>query len=205
MCQELLGPNSPLWRFKDIALTLAASIPSGDPAILDICSQIAEFNLGKASWRMSGQRLAGFFTLDVLQNLETFNAADMILVGYSPVCSPTPWINPLLFGEFSLSSFAGYYACRADRSKWLAHLYGKTLVCNCTEYVGQGVSWSPCHAEFLSHKVQKLVDEQLPKEPAHVAAEDNEEDHCINDEQGDFSEFAVLDVLTFSWNLRSTC
>ena len=150
---DLLGDRSPLWRHREVALTIAASLPRGDESIVARRSTLRGLIFGDG-W-------CNLFTVAPVQILhcqtpEFINDPNAVFVGMpNGRVTITPWVDPTVFVPCSpYNSFAKYAAARADQRQWLSHLSGKTLICNCSHAPGA------CHAYHLRHLVLELRGER---------------------------------------------
>ena len=146
-----MGPSpaldGPLWHANGpLARVLAATIPSGDPVIVDL--------------RMEIGFIIGFTVPDVFLPVEwetpvlNFDDVDRpwpassIYVGHGPHgcgMNPSPWGSPYASTSMADSCpyderFILYAEARADVVYWLRPLVGKKLICHCSQ---------KCHATQL--------------------------------------------------------
>ena len=134
--------DGPLWESNSrMALALAASMPVGDPEIVELRLVIDEFLNGDAP----------AVVMPAAWTTPLYNAATLarpwpanyIYVGHGPIGSgfnSSPWGSPFAVSLLSAgcpydSRFIPYARNRADIVYWLRPLVGKCLVCHCGEKI----------------------------------------------------------------------
>ena len=132
---EVIGP---LWSLnRPMALALSASMPSGDPVIVDLRSRLLDL-VGRKPLPIRNRTLS-----TTVFNIDTYPRpwpANSIYVGHGPRrpgLNPSPWGSPSLSCE-SLScckstQFLEYGRRRADALLWLSPLINQNLICHCRE------------------------------------------------------------------------
>ena len=162
-----------------MALTFFASVPSGDSSVVSLRARLHDECFGPGFLQTHKPQTCRVLHVN---NISSFITSDSIVVGFGEHINPTPWINPLDFGSFSFSTFEQYFSQRADKFALLAPLFGKTLLCNCTN--------KACHAEFLKQQVDALVaSADIASAPGTVVLEDTD-DPEVADELGDIDKLA---------------
>ena len=118
-----------------MALTLAASMPSGLAPVVRIRQELREI-IGAPVVPDNG-RLVDAAVVDFSGFIRPW-PMDFIYVGHGPRgcgVNPSPWGSPFVNADSQLcrrdARFVAYGRCRADRVSWLRPLINKNFVCHC--------------------------------------------------------------------------
>ena len=139
-----MGPEGCAWRWedRDAALTLAATYPSGYPAVVQSRDRVWDAMLGE-TWHASCG--GGTTTVRHAQHSEdTVAPGEVYVGGRLGTYPPTPWAPPPSWEGVPVDSYEDYVTSRADITEWAAALVGKVLVCDCS------IRGRYCHAAILA-------------------------------------------------------
>ena len=161
--------DGPLWLSnRCLALTLAASFPSGDARVVRLRARIGELAGGFSGGWSSIVASVPPLVSSVLSVPRPW-PADAVYVGHGPAdsgfaASPwgSPYADPLVSSCCADDRFERYAASRADRIGWLAPLCNKRLLCHC--------GTAECHAHILAKLIMDTFTIDAPQTPAFINA-----------------------------------
>ena len=147
--ERLIGLQSPIWNSEPgLALSLWSTYPSGYPVIVDLRQQLASVMTG-APWEFRAWKPVQIRHLGALDRAVPTNE---VFVGRElDTYNHSPWAPPVfVFPGAGLESYEQYISAQADKSEFLSHLVGKTIVCDCELRGAAG------HAQVLKEWSQNL-------------------------------------------------
>ena len=152
---KLIGERGILWKqplHREMALTLAASFPSGHADVVHCREAMSKWKVGPGWMDWSGWKLPTIRHLTVADQF--IPAGEVYIGGSRPGFVLTPWTNPCMMEDSTNEpSYLQYISSRADLENFLFPLDNQVLVCDCT------LRSRACHGETIIQTCRQFCHE----------------------------------------------